>query len=204
MSSVRLPASSYAPNGAIVADTSGMVVGQNSVITYRSENDGQPQPAWLGMWGYGQSQQDPGGSSILSNQVLIEPGLGSTRPITSFSFSTILNQDPFHEEGEPKPPPIYIFDAGDGTVEGNILTPNGLAGQGVTIRLLGKDAEGPATWFIILDNTWFSKKTEAGSLRFRVTFELLGQVNSNILAKRSVEAGAKVYKYPQKVKGLPK
>lgn len=202
----RLPASAsigYPVNGGIVVDSAGLVIGQNSVITYRNLNDGQPQPDWRGTWGYGQQQTDPGASSILSNHVLIQPGLGSQKPVTTFNFTTMLIQDPFHEEGEPKPPPIYTFNAGDGTIVGNTLTPNGLEGQGVTIQLVPKDADGPATWFIRLETPWFSETTAVGTLRFSVTFELLGEVNSSVFTRKAIEAGAKVYTYPRRVKTLP-
>lgn len=199
----HLPASiGYPVNGGIIPDTASMLVGQNSVITYRSVNNGQPQPASSEIWGYGQEQVDRGGSSILSNQVIIEPGLGSAKPVTTFNFTTLLNQDPFHEAGEPKPPPIYTFNAGDGTIVGNTLIPNGLEGQGVTIVLVPKDDYGPATWFIRLETPWFSLTTVSGTQRFRVVFELLGDVNSEILARKAVEAGAKVYSYPQRLKTL--
>lgn len=202
----RLPASAsigYPVNGGIVVDSAGLVIGQNSVITYRNENDGQPQPPWRGTWGYGQQQTDPGGASTISNLVIIQPGIGSSKPVTTFNFTTTLIQDPFHEEGEPKPPPIYTFSAGDGTIVGNTLTPNGLEGQGVTIQLVPKDADGPATWFIRLETPWFSTSTVAGTLRFSVTFELLADVNSSVFTRKAIEAGAKVYTYPRRVKQNP-
>jgi hypothetical protein len=184
-------APSYAVNSGYVVDTAALVIGENSVITYIVRNEG-PRPEFYAKFGYAQDQVDAGASSTLSNMITIEPGTGSTRKITTFSFTTISN--------ETRDPAILNFNAGDGQLlPNNILVPTGV--EGINIKLDPRNAEGPPAWFIVVDSSWFSTSTISGTQMFKLTFELLGETNSIVTIGKAVASGASIYSYPKKKSG---
>jgi hypothetical protein len=181
----------YAPNSGYVIDTAALVIGTSSVITYIIRNEGGAQPDFYAKFGYAQDQVDPGASSTLSNLVTIEPGRGSTRKLTTFSFTTISN--------ETRDPKVLNFNAGDGQLlPDNILVPTGV--EGINIKLDPRNAEGPPAWFIVVDPSWFSTSTVSGTQMFKLTFELLGETNSIVTVGKAVASGASIYKYVPKKK----
>ena len=177
----------YAPNNANRIDTAALVIGEKSVITHIVRNDGTTPPSFA-RYGYAQEQYPSlESSSTLSNQVIIEPGLGSIRGPnrTVFDFNTISNESIG----------LFSFNVGAGEFpEGpNILHPTGV--PGVKIFLDPRSAEGPPAWFIEVDSSWYSASTVIGTQRFKLTFELLGEINSVVTTGKAVESGAKVHRY---------
>jgi hypothetical protein len=181
----------YAPNSGYVIDTAALVIGVNSVITYIIRNEEGERPEFQVKFGYAQEQVDREGSSTLSNLVTIEPGRGSTRKLTTFSFTTVSN--------ETRDPKILNFTAGDGQIlPDNILVPTGV--EGINVKLDARNSEGPPAWFIVVDSSWFSSSTVVGTEMFKLTFELLGETNSVVTIGKAVASGASVYKYVRKRK----
>lgn len=193
-------APSYGTNQAFVPDSHTVLTATKTSTSYRSVNDGQPQPDEIRFFGYSQQQADPGAQSSITSQVTINPGLGATYRTKAFRFTTILNEAG-KMEGEP---PYHLFLEGDGQVlydaETNSFTliPTGV--EGVTVGLYPRVGDiSPPVWYIDLLGGWFSESTTSGSLRVSVTFELVEDSNTTVTSNKSVESGAKVYKYSQKV-----
>ena len=185
----RLPNASYAVNGAYVADTTATIVDVGTVITYIAKNDGTTPP-YVATFGFGQEQIDIEPSSIIGNLVTIRPGPGSTRATTTFRFTSVSQED--------VEPAIYQPVTSDGPInEDGYLVPNDV--EDITIQFVGRDAEGPPTWFIRVGSSWFSSYTTIETTRVTVTIQLTEKINSVVVAARALGSGARVYKYSEKV-----
>lgn len=187
--------SSYAVNQADLQDTFTILTASKTSTTFRSKNDGQPQPDEIRFYGYSQQQQDPGAQSSITSQVTINPGEGATYRRKAFRFTTVLN-----EEGKMEDEPAYhLFLEGDGEITYNaetnehFLIPSGV--EGVVVGLYPRTPLNPPVWYIDLLSGWFSASTTAGLPRVSVRFELVEDSNSTVTSRKSVESGGQVYNY---------
>ena len=184
----------FGVNSAFVEDTTKEAV-MDSLLTFFSFNDGQPQPEKLTAWGYSQSQIDPRNPSIITSFVSIIPGTGAEYPQADFYFTTTLNET----VGEFKT--YHNFSAGDGAITRTpppedkqiSLVPNGVLG--VVIKLFGRTPENPPVWFIEIDRRYFSLSTAVGSRRVSLAIKLTLSDDSYVTVKKSVENGSQAYFY---------
>ena len=186
----RLPNASYAVNGAYVADSTATIADEGTVIPYIIKNDGT-RPPYIPVFGFGQIQ-DPSkiAMSIIQNVVNIRPGAGSSRTEVSFQFTTVSNED--------TDPPTFQALSGDGTInEDGFLLPNGV--PDVKIQFVGRDEAGPPAWLIGVGESWYTTNDTIGNTRFTLTIQLGRKINSVVSAGKALGAGAKVYKYSEKV-----
>jgi hypothetical protein len=188
----RLPNAAYAVNGAYVADSTATIADEGTIIPYIIKNDGT-RPPYVTLFGFGQLQ-DPSAEamSIIGNVVNVRPGAGSSRKEVSFQFTTVSNED--------TDPPTYQPLTGDGTInEDGFLVPNGLEGQDILIQFVGRDVQGPPTWLIGVGESWYSTDDTKGTTRLTIIIQLGKKINSVVSAAKALGAGAKVYKYSEKV-----
>jgi hypothetical protein len=185
----------YGVNQGFVEDTTKEAA-MDTLLTFFSLNNGQPQPNFLTAWGYSQTQSDPKIPSTIQSEVTIAPGIGAQFPLTTFKFTTTLN------ETEGDFPVYHNFSEGEGIIERDetgkqlFLLPNNT--PGVVIRLYGRTPENPPVWSIDIDNGYFSVGTAAGSKRVTLAIKLLLSDDSIVTVKKSVESGAQAYHYTKK------
>ena len=179
--------SSFAVNGAIMVAQTSIINVVNSTTTYRSKNDGNPQPDSIRLFGFSQSQIDKTAPSIITSRVILTPGKGSPQKQLTFVFTTTLNEEG-NMDGEE---PFYLFNKGDGEIGVNqetgmgYLIPNGV--KSIAIGLYPRTPENPPVWYIEIISPWFSISTMNDTQRVSATFTLMEVGNSEVTSNKVIQ-----------------